>query len=124
MKVWTEARLTQALLAEARLKGFVSIKRNDHSTSGIPDATITGLGRTCWIEVKYANPSFKSHGLQELTACRLALAGLCIYVIYDGPRNTVSIVAPKDLGQWREATQKAEGMNHSWVVEQIRELCR
>ena len=123
-RTWTEAKLTQVLLAKARvtLRGSVVLKINDHSTSGIPDAAITWNGRTCWIEVKYANPGFKSTGIQELTCCRLALAGRCVYVVYDGPHNTVSIIAPQDIGRWREVGQRTDGLDHAWIVERIREL--
>jgi hypothetical protein len=117
----SEADVTTVLLKlmHARFPGSVVIKHSDKATTGIPDASVTWNARTLWIEVKLADPSFTSTGLQELTCARLARAGRCTYVIYRrdalGPR--VALVPPDQIGRWREVDY-VPGFDHAWVVTQ------
>jgi hypothetical protein len=98
----TEHTLVKQLLTLAReeLKGYVIQKHNDRANFGTPDISITGLGFTSWWEIKCANPTFDSPGIQELTCIRLAVAGYCRYLIYDFERlknPTTYIIHPKDI---------------------------
>lgn len=111
------------LLLRQELIGFVIFRHEDKSTYGVPDTSVTGKGKTSWLEIKLANPDFKSHGQQELTMRRLANAGhYARYIIYemdsDGAKRT-RIVHPKDLANWRTVDFWA-GFDHQSVLEHIR----
>ena len=78
-----EGQLSSGLVAALNeLPGFVAIKHNDARTAGIPDISLTGLGRTSWIEVK--RDKLTSRSLQRLTLHRLheASGGRAFYVLY------------------------------------------
>ena len=117
----TEATLTKQATdaCEHLMKGCVVLKHADKATSGYPDTSITWHGSTLWIEFKYADPTFKSQGLQELTCCRLELHGRCIYVIFNSPKDRIDIVAPKKLGAWPNTGIHCSGFDFKWLAEQI-----
>jgi hypothetical protein len=123
----TEASLKSAFCQQARaeLKGFVVIRHEDRFTHGIPDTSVTGRKKTSWWEAKYANPHFQSKGIQELTMLRLGVAGFAFYVLYyeKGEIRRTYIVDPPDIGKdvnsW---TRYADGFNHKWVIEFIKEV--
>lgn len=118
----TEAFLLSNLLNKLRatLPRAVVIKHCDRMTSGVPDFSVTMNGRTSWWETKYACPSFKSQGIQELTLLRLATAGYARYIVWEekkGIRQTL-IVHPRNI-QELKLEARCEGFNYMWVVEQI-----
>lgn len=118
-----ESGLKSALLKQMKLvvPGFVVLGHRDGVTSGVPDWSVTGEGRTTWIEFKHAAPNFKSTGIQELTMMRLAGAGYARYVVWEEKRGVkrTLIVHPKDL---KDLTPEAwcVGFDHRWLAEQIR----
>jgi hypothetical protein len=112
----TEAILKAALVAHLRknLPGFVIIRHEDRLTSGVPDISVSGNGRTTWWEVKLA-PGFKSKGIQKLTLLKLSLSGYARYIIYD-KSGSVYIVQPKDLDCWDiDYSMKSIVDNHASV---------
>jgi hypothetical protein len=117
----TEATLTKKTTdACAKLMvGCVILKHADKASAGHPDTSITWHGNTLWVEFKHANPSFKSQGIQELTCSRLALHGLCVYVVFDSPRDRICILAPKELGKWPHAVVSCSGFSFEWLAEQL-----
>ena len=95
-----EAVLKGQLMEEFRTQlpsNFVCIRHEDKFTHGIPDISITGYGRTLWLEVKYFNPDLISKGIQELTMRRLAVAGMARYVVYSEVTARTYIVPPKSI---------------------------
>lgn len=107
------------------LSGFVMERFEDKVTSGIPDMAVTGNKITSRWEVKLATPKFKTKGIQELTMLRLAKAGYAWYIIYyewQGVKRTY-IVSPKDIGNDIQTwTDFAEGFNHEWVLERVKQV--
>src|SRR6266699_3496021 len=104
----TEASLKSELVKMLReqLHGFVILRHEDKSTYGVPDISITGCGKTAWVEVKFANPDFNSRGIQDLTLRRLSHVGIARYLIYElnkDKERLVHIVHPGDLAAWRES---------------------
>lgn len=121
----TESSLTRQLIAviEQQMSGAVVLKHADRYTSGIPDMSVTWRGVTTWWECKHAKPRFKSQGLQELIAARLAMhsAG-CRYIIFGATRTY--LVHPDQLHTWRDAAQYCNGYDLTWVVKRIEEFHR
>jgi len=121
----TEAILKGNLVKELRLSfpSFVIIRHEDSFTHGIPDISIDGNKITSWIEVKYANPTFASKGIQELTMLRLANASHAFYVVYfekAGNKRTY-FIAPHDIGNSIESwCNYVDGFNHKWIIENIK----
>lgn len=120
-----EATLKSALmkLLRATEPSWVAQRHEDTLTAGIPDLSITGNHWTTWWEIKYANPKFKSLGIQELTCKRLARQSHCEYIVYDecdGDR-CVRIFHPDLLKNWETAPLTTIGFNHQNVVEYIRD---
>lgn len=120
-----ESPLKSKLMRELKLyaPGLTALRHEDVRTSGIPDLSTTGYGRTCWWEFKHATPKYGTFELQELTMRRLAVGGFARYIIYienkNGEAKRTLIVHPnllKDLipENW------TVGFNHRFVVEYIR----
>ena len=110
-----EAKLKASLMRamQERYPKFVVIAHTEALRSGVPDWSITGRGQTTWWEFKHAAPNFKSTGIQELTCARLALAGICRYVIWyeneeGGDKHTL-IVHPASLADWMNPLVKFTG---------------
>lgn len=107
------------------LHGAVIWGHND-SQAGLPDSSWNWNGFTTWVEAKYANPSFKTRGIQELTCLRLEQASKCIYVIFEeaSKKSTTKhtrIVSPKSIGKWRtDVLLYAVGFDYAAVVDFIR----
>ena len=94
-----EGQLSSGLVAALNeLPGFVAIKHNDARTAGIPDISLTGLGRTSWIEVKRGK--LTSRSLQRLTLHRLheASGGRAFYVLYSARGTFVAPAASPKVG--------------------------
>jgi len=111
------------LRIKERRPSFVTLRHEDVRSSGHPDISVTGEKRTAWIEVKHADPEFKSHGIQELTMQRLEAQGLALYVVYersaDGKRQT-HVFKPSQMkdGKW----PSVGGYSHDYVVTCIEDL--
>jgi hypothetical protein len=126
----TEHTLVKQLLTLAReeLKGYVIQKHNDRAKSGTPDISITGREFTSWWEVKYADPTFDSPGIQELTCMRLAVAGYCRYLIYDNRYSmpTTGILHPNNIRNWTGKMDDYEwvrdGIAHKSFIEYVKTL--
>lgn len=101
---------------------FVTLRHEDVRTSGIPDVSITGLGKTTWWEAKYLNPVFRSTGIQELTMLRLAAAGYARYVIWEEKRGIkrTLIVHPKYVDTL-QAEASCVGFDMQWLVGKVKE---
>lgn len=120
----TEAsiRATFVAKAKAQLPGFVILRHEDKIASGIPDMSVTGNGRTTWIETKFARPRLTSTGIQELMLTRLAAAGSAYYLIWEEKdlRRTL-IVRPKHL-QALTPEEEFFGFDHDSVIDWLRRL--
>lgn len=120
-----ETQLKADLAAHIRinLRKCVVFSHGDRSSYGIPDLSVTYGGKTTWLELKYADPDFKSHGQQELNMKRLAHVGSAYYVIYEtkGKENSVRLVHPDNFATWSSNLPVA-GFNHNWIMEKIREI--
>ena len=119
-----ESTLKGNLMTHLRaMKGYLPIRHEDVSTSGIPDISITGYNFTSWLEVKHATPSFKSPGIQELMCLRLAAAGHCRYLIYyeKGAIKRTLIIHPKHLKDLQPEAF-CIGFDHEFVVDYIRQI--
>lgn len=116
-----ESSLKSALMRELRLTlpKFVALRHEDVRTCGIPDLSLTGLGRTTWWEFKHANPRFESQGVQELTMLRLAACGYARYVVWEedanGGAQRTLIVHPKKM-QSLEPEDACGGFNMKFVA--------
>ena len=79
----------RATLKELLPPDGVIFKHSDYATAGIPDFSVTGYGRTVWVEVKLVDmdEKFRQRGLQHDTAQRLFIAGRCYYVVYSNVRS-------------------------------------
>jgi hypothetical protein len=128
----TEAELKDGLVKtlKKQLGNAVVLRHEDKNTAGIPDISVTYLGRTIWMEVKYAFPYTEGRGLQLLTCLRLAEHGICWFVVYKevrGERQTL-LVKPSDIIAKRlEETPDecmAAGFDHEFVADFIRSICR
>lgn len=121
-----EAELKAKLMKELRslLPGYVHQRHEDRFSSGWPDISVSGNGKTSWWEVKHADPKWASKGIQELTCLRLAVTSFCCrYIFYherEGVKRTL-IVHPNNL---RELLPEAwcNGFNQRWLAEYIREV--
>lgn len=121
-----EAKLKDDLTAylRANLLRFVIFRHEDRSTYGIPDLSVTGLTRTSWLEVKFANPDCRSRGNQDLSMLRLANVGLARYVIFSlvEKHRYTSIVEPKVYKEWQTSGDHVSGFAFDWIAEQIRRM--
>lgn len=95
----SEAKLVAALMKALgpELPGYVIIKHHDTITAGVPDLSVTGRGRTTWLEVKYANPKIYFRGAQSELMKKLYASGSAFYVVYRENPDAVEIVAPSNL---------------------------
>jgi len=112
-------------LIRFHLPGFVVFRIEDKVTSGIPDIIITGNKKTSFIECKFANPDFKSKGIQELNMNRLALAGFAFYVVYHigHTERWTYIVNPRDIGKsFDNWPLMSNGFSHKFVIDYIKEI--
>jgi hypothetical protein len=127
----TEKDLKDQLVKHLRLRipRAVVLRHEDKNTAGIPDITVTYMGHTVWLEVKFANPYIVSRGLQNFTCRRLAAQGVCWYIIYKEHkeyRNTI-LARPEDVVENSIVKTPDEcvaaGFDHEFVVKFIRRLC-
>jgi hypothetical protein len=124
----TEQTLKTQLVKTIRqtIPSFVVLPLTMPSRSGVPDLVISGLKYTSWWELKYADPTFESEGIQELTMLRLNAAGAARYIVYDDSREErcTWILTPEQYRQWPEVREAlcCDGFNHYWVVDHIRSL--
>lgn len=126
----TEKDLKDALVGTIRNKipAAVVLRHEDKNTAGIPDISVTYFGKTVWLEVKYAHPYVIGGGLQKLTCRRLAVQGICRYVIYEENKlnKRTVILHPQDIVvKLAEVPDEcmSPGFNHEFVVQFIRRLC-
>lgn len=121
-----ESDYKAALMRElrARLPGFVCQRIEDRFTSGWPDIEVIGKARTSYWEAKHADPSWATHGIQELTMLRLASASFHARYIFwhesKGVRRTL-IVHPKHLAEMTPESW-CTGFDMRWLVERIAEV--
>jgi hypothetical protein len=122
-----ETTLKSALVTLLRkaFPGYVIFRHEDRHLFGVPDISVTGNGVTSWWEGKFADPTFLSQGIQELTMLRLANQAYARYIIWelatDGVKRTL-LVQPKQMSEWKSTKEFASGFNHSWVVDQVRKV--
>lgn len=120
----TEASLKSAFVAEAKkIPGFVILRHEDKISSGMPDISVTGGGRTTWIETKYAKPRLVGSGIQELTMLRLAAAGVAYYLVWEEKRDVrrTLLVHPRHLHNLLPQ-EFFLGFDHLSVVDWFRRL--
>ena len=95
-------KIQTAIKAEPALRGAVTFKLAETLTSGIPDLSITVLGRTIWLEVKYLRRGKKLkdivNQLQLVTCHQLTVAGAsCWVVVYEAAPKRLVIWQPRAL---------------------------
>ena len=102
------------------------LRHEDKNTAGIPDISVTWRRRTSWWEVKYANPSVESRGVQDFTLQALAANGFARHIVYAQekvfgiPAKAVYIVKPEDIADWREKHERRIfGFDHKRVASHI-----
>lgn len=123
-----ESGLKSKLLKQIslRLPGFIALRHEDVRSSGIPDLSLTGFGRTSWWEFKHAAPTLKSKGIQELTMLRLAGAGFARYVVWEENKHGIQrtlVVHPKNLVSMTPE-EWFVGYDHKAIVEYMRKVHR
>ena len=115
----TEATLKSALVRQLKLIPYSLVLRHeDKITSGIPDISFTRGGRTTWWECKFANPSFKSKGIQDLTMKKLGRFGLAFYIVWTP--TEVFITDPEDIDHYRNSFLFS-GIDHRHLAGAMRE---
>lgn len=125
---WSETKLKAALVEtiRARIPSAIVFRHEDKLTHGIPDISITGYKKTIWIEAKFANPGFKSRGIQELTMRRLARAGYAFYVVWE--INVLNqaftyIVPTQEIGASTGSWENFRaGFDHRFITDYISEV--
>jgi hypothetical protein len=104
------------------LIGYLVLRIENNASNGISDIIVVGNKITSFIEVKYADPDFKSKGDQELMMNRLARQGYAFYVIYEEKerKQRTYIVQPKDINvPLDQCTTWMEGFNHLWIAHYV-----
>lgn len=124
----TESRYTQEFRKEVEkeLPYAVVIKLADNYTIGVPDMTITFDGHTSWWELKVARKDSATlkglgKGIQNMMAQRLALEGICYYIVFwDAPsKKGICIYEPKDVNMQNPLLDVAVG-DYLKVIEFIK----
>lgn len=129
-KIVNESMLKSALMLILKQQNprFVALRHEDIRTSGIPDLSLTGFNRTTWWEFKYANPKFKSEGIQELTMLRLAAVGFARYVVWEdvGGFKRTLVVHPKHIGEdlGVHAESSCVGFDHRFIAKYMEDIHR
>jgi hypothetical protein len=127
-----EADLKRELMKLLRLHRpqWVYIRHEDRFTSGIPDLSVTGNGRTTWWEVKLVKDGkdIVDKKIQEGITTRLAENGFCAYIIYEVwfGRKRTHIIHPNDLKLVKNGVDMLHvdgfhqtGHDHAWVMSYI-----
>lgn len=111
--------------AKVEMPGYVLLRHEDVRTGGIPDLSVTGVGRTSWWEFKHGTPSFETNGLQEVTCLRLAAAGICFYIIFEenlSVKRTL-IVHPRYIKELKPHAWTT-GFDNRFIIEFIKGIHR
>ena len=122
----TEATLTQDLMSRIKvyMRGAEPMKHADKFNGGYPDLSNTWRYVTSWWEIKfYDDRMFKKPVLQQIQCKKLALQGICYYIIYErrGLQKCTYIVRPHELDAWDESELVTHGLDHTWVAHFIRQ---
>lgn len=98
------------------------------TSSGLPDWLIAGNGVMSMLEFKHATPTFKSRGIQVVTARRLARAGHCRYVVFweHGEEKRTCIIHPQSVLPGYNSIVAAEltviGHSNEFVISYVRKV--
>jgi hypothetical protein len=120
-----ESKLQEQLIHALRsgLPGSIVIKHTEKITYGVPDLSISWLGKTSWLEIKFANPLFKITGVQTRIIKCLGQVTLCHYVIYAArDEYGTFIVHPSQLNEWEQTPFLQPGFDHGFVADFVRRL--
>lgn len=111
----------------------------DKFTAGVLDTPFIYSGKnyqgTTWLELKHVTPKkpFKSSGLQQANAIRMAEHGQCWYIVYEERKIgeeiggdpifslTTYIIHPKLCREFRKG-DAGTGFNHYFVAEFLRSI--
>lgn len=89
-----EGQYARQLVRELRtIPGVVVFKHADSLTAGIPDISVTGNGKTLWLECKVIRTGTDRvplRPLQHQTMIRLSQAGMAYYIVWT-PRGVARI---------------------------------
>jgi len=115
-----ESSLTSSLILalERLMPGCVVLKHFDSVTTGIPDLSITWAGRTVWMEIKWAHPTYEMRADQMETVRRLGMAGIAYYVIFESNPKMI-IIRQSNLDE--DHDYGIPGHNYGMVAAFIRE---
>jgi hypothetical protein len=108
-------------------KDLVVFRHEDHFTHGQPDFSVTGYGRTLWMEAKFGD-KFKTKGIQTLNLQKLEKSGLAIYVVFwysvkTGKRTI--IVSPSKIDDPMESwSDYVAGFDYDWLITRIKEVLK
>ena|SRR5215467_12268099 len=122
-------KVLTAKLRKTRPNWVVLRIETGETTAGVPDLLVVGEGFTSLWEGKYANPDFKSKGIQELTCLRLDRAGYCRYIVWqelDETKRTL-IMKPSEMHNWTDLNLIPENANFyddthfnmEWIIDYI-----
>jgi hypothetical protein len=115
-----KAKLTETL--RKVFPRFIILRIENNASNAIPDIVATGNRITSWIEVKYADPDFRSKGDQELMMSRLGRQGYALYVVFYevGESRRTFIVDPTEIGKPIETWGNSmPGFDYYWVASQV-----
>lgn len=104
--------IQEAIKLSPKLRGAVVFKHAETLTSGIPDISVSILGGTSWVEVKYLRKGQKLKDivktLQVITCNSLATVcdGRCWIVVYEEQPEQLTIWTPRALAStlWPKMT--------------------
>lgn len=125
MTTFSEAKLKAKLIKAIRTAhpDWVVIAHQEMTTHGVPDLSVTGFGRTTWLECKLAKPVLKSKGVQDVTCLKLEAAGRnCYYIVwYEAREYTETLIVKPSVvfeERWLKDYEVAKtGYDHTAVVE-------
>lgn len=118
------------LMAQLRLSfpGFVFLRHEDVSMSGLPDIEILGNGRCSYWEAKHATPRFEKKPIQTLMMTRMTRADIhARYIIWEEHHEIqrTLIVHPSMINVWTARPEVvASGIDHLAIVEAVRKVHR
>lgn len=86
-----------------RIRGSKVLKHSDRSTIAIPDFTVSALGLTAWVEMKFQRPGVRLVDIvrvDQLVMCNdlhAATRGLCWIVVFKLEPCVVTVWTPRAL---------------------------
>ena len=124
LKLELAKRLKEEFSATTYRTSFVVFRHEDRRTYGIPDTSVTGLGKTTWWEVKHATPKIDGREIQNLTCRRLARAGYCRYIVFQelDADNKLTLIVHPDNTESMIAEAWTSGFDYNFIIDFIKRV--